>query len=164
MKTREFQDVASFCLHLATIQAAVVKAEHSALERIARIVEKDAKGRIGEYQEAAGPFPQWAPLADSTEYEKARLGYPSDAPLLRKGDLRDSIRHEVDGKEAIVGSKSDIAEYQEFGTKTIPPRPFIGPAAFANKDKIESILGHAVVAGLTGGSVIHESLGYDFKV
>lgn len=164
MRTREFQDVASFCLHFATIQTAVARAQHSALEKAARIVEEDAKGRIGSYQDAEGPFQDWAPLAESTEAEKERLGYPADAPLLRDGQMRDSIEHLVEGHEAVVGSKSDIAEYQEFGTQTIPPRPFIGPAAFANKEKIERLLGHALVAGLTGGDVIHESLGYDFKV
>lgn len=164
MQTKEFQDLASFCLHLAAVQTAVARAQHSALEKAAQIIEQDAKDRIGHYQAAEGPFHEWAPLADSTEYDKARQGYPTDAPLLRKGDLKESIQHEVEGAEAVVGSKSEIAEYQEFGTKTIPPRPFIGPAAFANKDKIEALLGHAVVAGLTGGAVIHESLGYDFKV
>ena len=82
-------------------------------------------------------------------------------------DLRESIQHEVDGTighlEAIIGSKSDIAEYQEFGTEKIPPRPFIGPAAFNQKDKIQQLLGEAFVEGLVGGESIHRSLGYDFE-
>ena len=57
------------------------------------------------------------------------------------------------GNEAVVGSKSDIAFYQEVGTPTIPPRPFIGPAAFKNKEKICQLLGEAVVHALEYGAV-----------
>ncbi len=162
--TREFQDLGSFVTHLAALNVAVAAAEGRALEKVAVIIESDAKRQIGHYQDAVGPFQDWAPLAESTEAEKARLGYPQDAPLLRTGELRDSIEHEVHGGEAIVGSKQDKAAWQEFGTDSIPPRPFIGPAAFRNKDKIEKVLGAAVVEGLFGGQHIHEALGYDFEV
>jgi HK97 gp10 family phage protein len=161
---REFDDLTKFVTHLAALNVAVAKAEDRALEKAAKIIERDAKGQIGHYQDAVGPFQDWEPLADSTEEQKARLGYPADAPLLREGDLRNSITHEVGRGEAVVGSKSEIAEYQEFGTETIPPRPFIGPAAFRNQDKIQRILGAAIVEGLTGGQLIHESLGYDMDV
>lgn len=162
--TNEFDSILGFVTHLATVEVDMHRAIHKGLERVSRYIEADAKGRIGHEQDAVGPFPAWAPLEDSTEAEKARLGYPVDAPLLRTGDLRDSIEHEVSGLEAVIGSKSEIAEYQEFGTRTIPPRPFIGPAAFNNKPAIEKILGTAMVEGLTGGHVIHEDLGYGFSV
>lgn len=161
---REFESLGQFAEHLATRAVAVAVSEQKALKECAKLVEKTAKEQIGEYQPAVGPFPSWAPLADSTEAEKARLGYPADAPLLREGDLRDSIEHEVQGFEAVIGSKSDIAEYQEFGTSKIPPRPFIGPAAFRNKKKIQRILGAGVVEGLVGGDVIHHALGYDMDI
>lgn len=161
---REFDSLERFAEHLAVASVAIVQLEHKALEKCARLVEKTAKDEIGQYQPAVGPFPEWAPLADSTEYEKTRLGYPVDAPLLREGDLRDSIEHEVRGNEAVIGSKSDIAAYQEFGTATIPPRPFIGPAAFRNHEKIKRILGAAVMGGLAGGSAIHRALGYDSEI
>ena len=160
---REFNSLAKFAEHLAVMSVAIVQAEQKALEACARLVEKTAKEAIGEYQPAVGPFQDWAPLADATEAEKARLGYPADAPLLREGDLRASIQHEVRGNEAVIGSKSDIAAYQEFGTATISPRPFVGPAAFRNKEKIQRIIGEATVAGLVGGAVIHRALGYDFE-
>lgn len=161
---KEFADVALFAEHLLLLNLAIERSVHKGLEKAAKLIENDAKRQIGHYQDAVGPFQDWAPLADSTEAEKARLGYPIDAPLLRDGHLRDSIEHEVSGLEAVVGSKSDIAVYQEFGTKTIPPRPFIGPAAFKNKEAIQKILGKALVEGLIGGEAIHESLGYDFEV
>lgn len=159
----EFASLNDFALHLAEAAIAVVEVEHHALEKCAQVIEKDAKARIGEYQPSTGPFPAWEQLADSTEQEKARLGYPIDAPLLREGDLRDSIQHEVHGSEAVVGSQSDIAAYQEFGTDKIPPRPFIGPAAFDSKEKVQKILGAAIVGGLTVGQAIHPALGYDFE-
>jgi HK97 gp10 family phage protein len=161
---REFESPALFAEHLVAMAVAVEKSAQQGLKKAAKLIESDAKRQIGHYQPEVGPFQDWAPLADSTEAEKARLGYPSDAPLLREGDLRDSIEHEVVGLEAVVGSKSDIAEYQEFGTDKIPPRPFIGPAAFKNKDKIQKILGEALVTGLVGGEVIHQALGYDIEI
>lgn len=164
MKMREFDSFAAFAEHLAVMSVAVVAAERRALEKCAVLVEKTAKSEIGQYQEAVGPFPSWADLADSTEAEKAHKGYPVDSPLLREGDLRDSIEHEVHGADAVIGSKSDIAAYQEFGTNTIPPRPFIGPAAYRNKEKIHHILGAALVEGLTVGEVIHPALGYDIEI
>ncbi len=161
---KEFSSVLTFAEHLVAIEAGLAATFHSALKRAARVIEKDARAQIGEYQPEVGPFPEWAELADSTEYDKAQKGYPVDAPLLREGDLRNSIQHEVVGLEAVIGSQSDIAAYQEFGTPTIPPRPFIGPAAFKNKEKIQRILGDALVIGLTEGEVIHESLGYNMKI
>lgn len=160
---REFSPL-EFSLHLAQLSISIEKVESDALEKCAKLIERDAKAQIGFYQAAAGPFPAWEQLADSTEAEKARKGYEPDAPLLREGDLRDSIEHEVQGKDAVIGSKSDIAEYQEFGTANIPPRPFIGPAAFHNKENIQKILGGAVVEGITGGQKIHELLGYDMDI
>ncbi len=56
-------------------------------------------------------------------------GFPANNPLLRSGELRDSITMRSDGNGAIIGSPLDIALYQENGTEHIPPRPFLGPAA-----------------------------------
>lgn len=161
---REFESLAQLAEHFAATSVSIVVAEQKALKKCAKLIETTAKEEIGEYQPAVGPFPSWAPLAEATEADKARRGYPLDAPLLREGDLRDSIEHEVEGLEAVIGSKSDIAAYQEFGTDKIPPRPFIGPAAFRNKQKIQRILGEGIVEGLAGGSVIHRALGYDMDV
>ena len=157
----EFESLAKFAEHLMMLKAAEAIALHKGLNHVAVLIEKTAKSEIGHYQPEVGPFQDWAPLADSTEAEKSRLGYPTGAPLLRDGNLRDSIEHEINGLEAVIGSKSDIAAYQEFGTATIPPRPFIGPAAFRNKKNIEKTLGGAVVTGIVGGSLIHPSLGYN---
>lgn len=161
---REFESVALFAEHLLTLEVAIAATTHRALEKAARIVEKDAKGQIGTYQGAVGPFQDWAELAESTKEDRIRRGYTANDPLLRDGKLRDSIQHEVEGHEAVIGSKSDIAAYQEFGTPTIPPRPFMGPAVFKNKKKIQQILGEALVEGLVGGQKVHPLLGYDDEI
>lgn len=161
---REFGSFGAFAAHLLELELAETIALHKGLEVVGQHVEATAKAEIGEYQAELGPFPAWQELADSTEAEKARLGYPSGAPLLRTGELRDSIGHEVGRMEAIIGSTSDVMVYQELGTPTIPPRPVLGPAALHNKETIEAILGAAAVSGLIGGERIHSALGYDFGV
>jgi len=155
-----FDSPLAFAAHLVALQSAIERAEHAGLEKVAKLIEHDAKEQIGAYQDAVGPFPAWAELADSTKADRSKHGFSENEPLLRTGELRNSIEHEVSGSEAVIGSKSDIAAYQEFGTDRIPPRPFVGPAAFKNKDKIEQILGAALVQGLTGGNAL-DALGYD---
>ena len=161
---REFDSLAKFAEHLVMLQAAEAIALHKGLNHVAVLIEKTAKSEIGHYQDEVGPFAKWEPLAESTEADKAKKGYPLDAPLLRTGDLRDSITHETEGFEAIIGSTSKIMEYQEFGTKNIPPRPVIGPAAFRNQKQIQGIIGVAAVSGLTGVDAIHPSLGYELNI
>jgi len=151
-------------MKLAEAEVAININARTALERVAVAVETTAKAEFGEYQGAIGPFPEWAELADSTQADRGRLGYPENEPLLRSGELRDSISHGVEELTATIGSTSDIMVYQEFGTPTIPPRPVLGPAAEANHDTILRELGGAVVQGLIGRDVIHHSLGYGAKL
>jgi phage gpG-like protein len=158
---RHFNSMGDFGLHLVELAAKEVVALKAGLEVAAKHVEKTAKDEIGHYQEAVGSFPAWAPLADSTEKEKARLGYPLDAPLLRTGELRDEITHEVEGLEAVVGSHDPVMVYQELGTPTIPPRPVLGPAALHEKQAIERILGAAAVSGILGATHILPQYGFE---
>lgn len=135
---KEFAGFAAFAKHLESLAAQAPIVQDLMLEKAADHIAKAAKDKIGHYQEAAGHFPEWEELADSTEYEKARLGYPVDAPLLRDGTMRDSIKkssimHAGGARYIAIGSESDIAVYQEQGTLHIPPRPFLGPAMFESK-------------------------------
>ncbi|HEX7854436.1 MAG TPA: HK97-gp10 family putative phage morphogenesis protein [Sphingobium sp.] len=145
-------------------EVAINRNARKALERVATKVEKTAKSEFGAYQPATGSFAAWEELAESTQEERARLGYTPDDPLLREGDLRDSISHEVADLVAVIGSTSEIAEHHEFGTSKMPPRPFLGPAVERNKKAIIKELGGAVVDGLIGDDRIHFSLGYDSVV
>jgi hypothetical protein len=144
---------------LAEMTIAVREAEKMAMERACQAVEAEAKREIGHYQDAAGPFAEWPALAASTLAEKTRLGYaPPDNPLLRTGEMRDSIGHAVDhigmGRaEGVVGTNSEIAEYQELGTSKIPPRSFLGGAAVRKGADVAAILGGGVVSALVGRSV-----------
>lgn len=139
----------------------IAREVHHGLEVASKLIQKRAQDSIGHYQDAVGPFPAWAPLAESTQAERSALGYTADDPLLRSGELRRSIEREVHPDHAVIGSKDEKAAWMEFGTSRIPPRPFIGPAAFRSKKEIHEILGTAAVRGICGGQRIGR-LGYDF--
>jgi len=114
---------------------------------IVQEIEETAREDIGVYQPAYGPFEAWAPLAESTKADRVRQGYTEDEPLLRSGELRDSIESEVVGLAAIVGTKSQIGFWQEVGTENIPPRPFIGPAYVRKIDPLMESIGRAISCG-----------------
>ena len=112
--------------------------------------EKLAKSFIGEQQ------PGWDDLAASTIEEKTALGYPVPAPLLREGELRDSIESEVEtlGSEIVGAVYSDdpVAEWMEYGTSRVPPRPFIFPAVIQTLPEIEEALAETLARALTPGN------------
>lgn len=146
--------LAEFARKLETAALAVDAAETAVLSHAAKTVEAGAKDQIGHYAAAEGPFAAWAPLAESTLADKRRRGYaPPDNPLLRTGEMRDSIEHTVRAPQAWVGSNSDIAVYQELGTATIPPRSFLGSTAFRLKDQIGKEIGYGIVQSLIAGRV-----------
>jgi HK97 gp10 family phage protein len=151
--SKSFGSLAHLATHLAGIAVAQHEMEKSALEKCAKLVEKRAKEKLGEYQDAAGPFAGWAPLAESTMSDRSRQGFPEDEPLLRTGALRDSIEHTVADGVAQVGSDSDVAVYQELGTRHMPPRSFLGGAAAEKLEEIKGIIGESAVAALVGEHV-----------
>jgi len=158
--TQEFHSVQAFALHLLAAEAIWRTQRKHALNAAADLIKKDARAQIGEYQEAIGNYPAWAELAESTEDEKARLGAPADAPLLRYGDLQKSFRSELEGDETvIVGSTDPVMEYHEFGTSKMPPRPVLGPALLKNDERIRQILGVAMLDAIVSG----QRLGYRFN-
>lgn len=144
---------------LAEMTIAAKIAEHEAMKLACKIVQHEAKAEIGHYQDAAGPLAAWAPLAEATKADRTRKGYPADEPLLREGDLRDSIEIAVSDPgaaltEGAVGSNSDIAVYQELGTSRIPPRSFLGGAAVRKGEAVAEVLGGGVVSALVGRDVL----------
>jgi len=149
---REFHSIGAFVAHLAAMEAAAILEAHKGLKECAVAVERTAKTEIGTYQGEVGSFAAWAPLTDATQSERVRLGYTADDPLLRTGELRDSISHEISGLEACIGSNSDVMVFQELGTEKIPPRAVMGPAGIHNVHKIMKVLGAAVAKGLLYGS------------
>ncbi len=119
---------------LAEIDTAVTDAITRTLTQAAERMEADARAMIGTEPDI------WPALATATIAEKARLGFsgqisPTD-PLLRTGDLRESITAQADADGITLGSSSPIATYQERGTARIPPRPFLATTMRAHVDEI----------------------------
>lgn len=159
-----FANPGAFAAELLKAATEIAVGAKAGLEISAKLIQEDAQSQLGSYQGAVGGFSEWVPLAASTLADKVRKGFQVPSPLLRTGDLRDSIQYEVEPWEAVIGSTSPIAAYQEFGTsRGIPPRPFLGPAAFKNKDKITAILGATVIAGMLGGAPISFNAAYQIE-
>lgn len=161
--SKDFSSLLDFSDHLFKASNHEVFALKECLDLAGKIIQLEAKKEIGYLQPQVGPFDAWEELADSTKEEKERLGYVFNSdynPLFRTGSLLNSIVYEVnmDKLETIVGSKSQIAAFQEFGTNRIPPRPFIGPAMFKNMEKIAQLFGKATVIGIAGGNHIAEKI------
>jgi HK97 gp10 family phage protein len=144
----KFDNLAGLAAHFERLAAEA--GAQQGLEKAAKLLEEKAKEAIGQYHDAVGPIPAWADLADATKEDRARLGFPEDEPLLRTGELRDSISHEVSGNEAWIGSDSEIAEYHETGTSRMPPRPIFGTALYSNIDEAVDAIGHAAAVHISG--------------
>lgn len=69
-------------------------------------------------------------------------------PWYRSGALHNSISHEAEGDRAVIGSADPVAVYQELGTRTDPPRPFLAAAASARAEAIAHEIGEVVATAL----------------
>jgi HK97 gp10 family phage protein len=147
---REFSSFGSFARHLERLALEGEAVTAHITKEAADLVQANAKARIGEYQDYEGPFTKWAELADSTKEERVRQGFTENDPLLRTGTLRDSIKVEAKGNEAVIGSEDEVALYQEVGTDHIPPRPFLGPALYGSKNDIAEKSVSTTVAWVSG--------------
>lgn len=114
------------------------------VEEACKIVQKKAKAAIGKKHE------MWAPLAERTIADKQHKGFATPKPLLRTGELRDSIQYTVHGNEGAVGSDLKVAVYQELGTSRIPPRSFLVSSAISSEDKIHRLAAATTIAALSG--------------
>ena len=136
---------AEFCAH--DLPHEVQHAREKALEAGAQIIQKEARRVIGTYDYG------WEQLAQSTQADREKKGFPANEPLLRTGELRDSIHYQIlkRGHLAEIGSDSDIAVYQEMGTSTIPARPFLAGAAVKTEKQITKVV-RAIVGAATAGA------------
>lgn len=101
-------------------------------------VRKRAREAIGTYRYG------WPQLAEATQKDRERQGFDPNKPLLRTGELRDSISamvqmHGPGHGRGIVGSNSEIAVWQELGTSKIPPRSFLLASAKRSEKDIQRI-------------------------
>jgi hypothetical protein len=153
MKLTSFAALASV---LAAGVAAEAEGRKERLEKAAKAVQTEARAVIGEYQEAAGPFAKWAPLADRTLETNTE-----NTPGLVTGEMRDSIATHVDGDEAQIGSNDPKLLWFELGTvgpgdHVQPPRSVLGVAAIHSEKAIVELLGHGTARTLTGGGTNKE--------
>jgi len=85
--------------------------------------------------------------AISKALEASALVVEGDAKNLAPvdtGNLRNSITHEVEGKEARVGTNVEYAPFVELGTVKMAAQPYLNPALEKNKGNIKKIFADAI--------------------
>lgn len=133
---------ASTLAHMATH---LREARHEALEEACIVVEREAKRVIGTYDYG------WPQLAQSTQEGRVRAGFSANEPLLRTGEMRDSIQHASSPDRGVVGSNNMKAVWQELGTRSIPPRSFLAGALIHEREEVVRIVGRRVRGYLVSG-------------
>lgn len=150
-----FSSLDAFVEHLARRMIVLAGNWHE-LNDSAALVRDRAIEKLGTFQPAVGPFPEWErPLAAWTQDERTELGFTPNDPLLRDGShIRDTISYDVDHVRGVatIGSTADEAMWNELGTGRIPPRPFLGPALYESVDEILAICGDAAFRALVPGA------------
>ena len=152
---RDFRNLGSFATYLAELEADIIAAQLRALVVAGEIVKTEAKAEIGTYQDQVKDVVGWAELAYSTKDDRVRQGYTENDPLLRDGTLRDSIESQVEMPIPSIGvmqtgSPLAVAEWQEMGTPTIPPRSFLAGAIVRKTSNLIEMIGARVVWALRG--------------
>jgi hypothetical protein len=146
---RQFSSLTEFARHLEWVARQVPKETEKALKETGQNAVRRAKAKIGLYQhDYVSPkgtwFPDWSLLSEATLWGgtspsghhypgKVQLGYaPPDNPLLREGDLRNSIQFSLTGAwtadKLTLGSIDEVMLFHEHGTRLMPPRPVIAPS------------------------------------
>ena len=148
--TTEFNGFGMFARHLARISLEGNAVTYELAEKGAKLIQRDAQEKLGHYQEAAGPFNEWPELAEATKADRVNKGFAANEPLKRTGELGESIETVVIGHESMVGSMDPVAIWQELGTEHIPPRSFLGAAAFESKAKMAVISANTLIAWVSG--------------
>lgn len=131
-----------FAAYAQRLQRTVRHAAEVGLAEAAELIAKDARDRLGTYQE------NWPSLAEATILEKQRQGYEVPSPLKRTGELRDSIRVEQEGLIALIGSDHPAAKVHEHGDEHVPPRPFLQPALYTKAPEAKAIIERTVAAAI----------------
>lgn len=96
-----------FVAELATIQQDMEELPRAIVAKACAMITKQSKDQIGKQHE------EWPPLTPGTIADRVHHGFAPNQPLLRTGEMRDSIEWTVQGHgshvEGAVGSNSDIA-------------------------------------------------------
>ncbi len=149
--------ILGFAAKLTELTVAVHVESEKSLTKAAKIVQKEAKKELGNYQGAAGPFVAWAELAGSTKDQRIKLGYTENDPGLRSGETRESIEYTVTMSgftgQAEIGSNEDKMVWFELGTDKQPPRSALGGALFRKSDQVANLIGASIYGALIGETV-----------
>lgn len=147
---KRFNSFGAFAAHLERLALAGPEVVHFIADRAAEDIEKNAKGMLGEYQSAVGQFPAWEELAESTQAERARLGYSENDPGFSSGEAQASIGRYVEHGHAVVGSSDQNLVWFDLGTSKQPPRPVFGPAAIHATPRIMAMAAWTTFAWVSG--------------
>lgn len=150
---KEFASISEYVSFLRSRLATIPHAEREGAREAGALLVHDARALIGTED------PDWRPLAQSTVALKEELGYlgrvsPTD-PLYRTGHMRGSIESETSAHEVVLGTYDPVAEEQEFGTKSIPARPFIGLTMFRHGHEAATLAYEYVMAAFCGHQPPH---------
>lgn len=94
----------------------------------------------------------WAPLAESTVAEKFRKGWPLD-PLIRTGDLVQSLTHRplgvehITGRSVSAGTDVSYAKFHQTGTRRMPQRLLFSPSQIRKEEAATSAVANWIVKG-----------------
>lgn len=156
---KSFDSLEKFAKHLRKVASTYSRYEMQAANFVGQELVKEAKDKIGHLQEGimtrAHAFFDWEPLTDSTKADKQRQGYVMNSdynPLLRTGEMRDSIKYDFNPflHKLRLGSDSQIMLYQELGTKYIPPRSVLGLTMSQAFPVVSYTFGRMMTAWLQG--------------
>lgn len=147
--SKQFDSFSKFSKFLDTNAEKLPMLEKAFGLAAAKYVESKAKDKIGNKQQ------EWEDLKWSTKADKARKGYvfkPDYNPLYREGDLRESIKgyYNQNLRILFLGSASMIAFWQAVGTKSIPPRDFIGNTMQESTELLAGMWAQVCLQALAG--------------
>lgn len=151
-----FQGFKAFQDHLENkVQKVYEDYSRQALDVVGDAIATDARDSLGTYQSGIGEFSSWAKLAPSTIAEKARRGWGKggnpDTPLYATGQLAASISYAVlNARRVEIGSNDEKLLWLDLGTKNMPPRPVLGPAALRTIPKHVGVFGFALAGAISG--------------
>lgn len=83
-------------------------------------------------------------------YGRHQASAPGEAPASDTGRLVNSITTAFDDVKltGTVAANTDYAEYLEYGTATMEPRPFLRPALTAKREQVTALITAAIAEAL----------------
>lgn len=84
--------------------------------------------------------PSWPQLAPFTQADREAQGFTPNDPLLRTGDLRESVMRRHGIRWAEVGTDDPVMIYHELGTWRMPPRPVFGPVVTQQAEQFRNLI------------------------